>query len=127
MSVFTLLLVSNHLEKTLRMYIACGWGGIPDGHVWSRNGGQLDGTRETLVTLRVIVLQADLEFDGLEEVSLLLVQRVFEKLLHVRAHSGCEGLSVKAQIVVIGRDLTDCDFGCHDEDSLPEELIRFLW
>lgn len=62
--------------------------GVPDGHVWSRNGGQLDGARETLVTLRVIVLQADLEFDGLEEVSLLLVQRVIEKLLHVLAHSG---------------------------------------
>ena len=43
-----------------------------------------------------------LEFDGLEEVSLLLVGGVFEEGLHVRAHSG------------------DCDFA-HDGDSLPEE------
>lgn len=66
-----------------------GQGGVPDGHARARDGGQLDGARETLVTLRIIVLQADLEFDGLEEVSLLLVQGVFEKLLHVLAHSGC--------------------------------------
>lgn len=42
-----------------------------DGHVGAGHGGQLDGARETLVTLRVIVLEADLELDGLEEVSLL--------------------------------------------------------
>lgn len=51
-------------------------GDVPDGHARARDGWQLDGTGETLVTLRVIVLEADLEFDGLEEVSLLLVQRV---------------------------------------------------
>lgn len=43
-----------------------------------------------------------MELDGLEEVALLLVKRVFEKALHVRAHSG-------------DRDFT------HDGDSLPEE------
>ena len=32
----------------------------------------LDGTRETLVALRVVVLEADLEFDRLDEVALLL-------------------------------------------------------
>lgn len=53
-----------------------GRGNVPDGHTRARDGWQLDGTRETLVTLRIIVLEADLEFDGLEEVSLLLVQRV---------------------------------------------------
>lgn len=45
-----------------------------DGHVGAGHGGQLDGARETLVTLRVIVLEADLELDGLEEVSLLGLQ-----------------------------------------------------
>jgi len=61
---------------------------VPDGHVWPRHLGQLDGTRETLITLRIIILEADLEFDGLEEVSLLRVVGVFQKLLDVRAHSG---------------------------------------
>lgn len=65
--------------------------GVPDAHARTRDGGQLDGSRETLVTLGIIVLEADLEFDGLEEVSLLLVQGVVEKLLHVLAHSGCNG------------------------------------
>jgi hypothetical protein len=69
-------------------------GNVPDSHARTRNGGKLDGARETLVTLRVIVLQADLEFDGLEEVSLLLIERVVKKLLHVCAHSGWDG-SVK--------------------------------
>src|SRR5687767_6254020 len=40
-----------------------------DGHVGARHGGQLDGAGETLVTLRVIVLEADLQLNGLEEVA----------------------------------------------------------
>lgn len=35
-----------------------------DGHVGARDRGQLDGARETLVTLRVIVLEADLELNS---------------------------------------------------------------
>jgi hypothetical protein len=34
-----------------------------DGHAWTRDLGELDGSRETLVTLGIIVLQADLELD----------------------------------------------------------------
>lgn len=71
-----------------------GQGGVPDCHARSGNGWQLDGSGETLVTLRVIVLEADLQFDRLEEVSLLLIERVIEQLLHVRAHSGCKVVSV---------------------------------
>jgi len=74
----------------------------PDGHVRARNTRQLDGTRETLVTLRVIVLETDLQLDRLEEVPLLGVVGVVEQLLHVRAHSG------------------DCDF--RHIDSLPEDI-----
>jgi len=59
-----------------------------DAHARSWDTGQLDGTRETLVTLRIIVLETDLKLDRLEEVSLLLVGGVLEKLLHVLAHSG---------------------------------------
>jgi hypothetical protein len=65
-----------------------GLGVVPDGHVRSRHLWQLNGTRETLVTLRIIILEADLEFDGLEEVSLLRFIGVFQELLDVRAHSG---------------------------------------
>jgi hypothetical protein len=72
-----------------------------DGHVRARDLGKLDGARETLVTLRVIVLQADLEFDGLEKVALLLLGGVFEKLLHVSTHTSdrnlrhdCDGLPI---------------------------------
>ncbi|KAL2284381.1 hypothetical protein FJTKL_09077 [Diaporthe vaccinii] len=43
-----------------------------DGHVGARHGGQLDGAGETLVTLRVIVLEADLELDSLQKVPLFL-------------------------------------------------------
>lgn len=46
---------------------------IPNTHAGSRNSRQPDSTGETLVTLRIIVLEADLEFDGLEEISLLLI------------------------------------------------------
>ncbi len=49
---------------------------IPDGHSRAGNLGKADGSRETLVTLRIIVLEADLELDGLEEVSLLGLQRI---------------------------------------------------
>jgi hypothetical protein len=76
-------------------------GGLPDSHTWARHGWELDGARETLVTLRVIVLEADLEFDGLEEVALLLVLGVVQELLH------------------IGADAGDCDF--RHIGSLPEE------
>jgi hypothetical protein len=61
---------------------------VPDGHVGAGDLGELDGTRETLVTLGVVVLESDLELDGLEEVALLLILGVVEELLHVGAHSG---------------------------------------
>lgn len=95
-----------------------------DGHVRAGNSGQLDGARETLVTLGVIVLEADLELNGLcvtrrlardvhhfggleamltEEVALLGVVGVVKKLLNVRTHSG------------------DCDL--RHLDSLPVEYL----
>jgi hypothetical protein len=67
---------------------------IPDRHVWAGNDWEADGSRETLVTLGIIVLQADLEFDGLEEVSLLGLERVLKKTLYVGTHSGCGTKSV---------------------------------
>lgn len=58
-----------------------------DAHVRARDTRELDGAGETLVTLRVVVLEADLELDGLEEVALLLLVGVFEQLLHVGTHT----------------------------------------
>jgi len=55
-----------------------------DGHVRARDARELDGAAETLVTLRVIVLEADLELDGLEEVALLLLLGVLKERLDVR-------------------------------------------
>jgi hypothetical protein len=64
---------------------------IPDGHVWAGNLGELDGSRETLITLGIVVLEANLQLDGLEEVALLGLQGVLKELLDVGSHSGCEG------------------------------------
>jgi hypothetical protein len=62
---------------------------VPNGHAGAGNLGKADRSRETLVTLRIIVLKADLKLDGLEEVSLLGLQRVLQKLFDVGTHSGC--------------------------------------
>lgn len=51
---------------------------IPDAHSRAGDPGKFDSSGETLVTLRIIVLEADLQLDGLEEVSLLLVEGVVE-------------------------------------------------
>jgi hypothetical protein len=52
------------------------------------DGGELDGSRETLVTLGVVVLEADLEFDGLDEIALLGLVGVLKELLDVRTNAG---------------------------------------
>ena len=51
-----------------------------DGHARAGDGGKADGSRETLVTLGIVVLQADLKLDGLEEVALLGLIAVLEEL-----------------------------------------------
>jgi hypothetical protein len=50
--------------------------------------------RRTLVTLGVIVLEADLELDRLQEVALLGVVAVVEKLSNVLTHTGCRIVSL---------------------------------
>jgi len=42
------------------------------GHAWTRKVRELDGTSETLVLLGVVVLENDLELDGLFELALLV-------------------------------------------------------
>ncbi|GAM27382.1 hypothetical protein SAMD00019534_105570 [Acytostelium subglobosum LB1] len=41
-----------------------------NGHLWLGDGGELDLTRETLVLLGVVVLEVDLELNGLGEATL---------------------------------------------------------
>jgi len=53
-----------------------------DGHSRAGNLWQFDRARETLVSLRIIVLEADLEFDGLKEVALLGFVRVLEDFFY---------------------------------------------
>jgi hypothetical protein len=60
-----------------------------DAHVGTGHGRQLDGAGETLVTLGIIVLEADLELDGLEEVTLLGLVGVGEELLDLSPDVGC--------------------------------------
>lgn len=62
---------------------------VPDGHVGAGDDRETDGSGETLVTLGIIVLEADLELDGFEEVSLLRLERVLEEFLDIGTHSGC--------------------------------------
>jgi hypothetical protein len=66
---------------------------VPDGHVGAGDDRELDGTRETLITHGIIVLQADLELDSLQKVALLLIERVVKKLFDVATNSGCRKLS----------------------------------
>ena len=47
----------------------------------------LDGTRETLVALGVVVLETNLELNGLDEVALLLAVGLGEELLDRAPHA----------------------------------------
>ncbi len=101
---------------------------IPDGHAGAGNNRQADGSGETLVSLGIVILEADLELDGFEEVSLLGLKRVLEQLLDIASHSGCCTKPHKYSCLhrPKGRRRgfrTDCDFR-HD-DSLPVESMRF--
>ena len=48
------------MNTALGVEILMGDGVLPNAHAWSGNTGQLDSARETLVTLGIIVLEADL-------------------------------------------------------------------
>ena len=62
-----------------------------DGHVRTGDLGKLDGTRETLISLGVVVLESDLELNGLQEVSLLGL-RGGQKVLNVLTNVGVSDL-----------------------------------
>lgn len=82
-----ILLFHPSVANSLLSLSIVGWIDEPDGHSRAGNGVELDGAGETLVTLGIVVLQADLELDGLQEVPLLLILRVLEELLDILAHA----------------------------------------
>jgi len=51
-----------------------GIGQDTDGHARTRNIWQLYGSRETFVTLRIIVFETDLKLNGLDEFSFLVLR-----------------------------------------------------
>ena len=52
-----------------------------------KRGYALDGARETLVTLGVVVLETDLEFDRLDEVAALLALRFGQEVTDGAPHA----------------------------------------
>jgi hypothetical protein len=71
-----LLQVINRLELHTDLLGLIAVKGITenaDGHLGARDVGETNGARETLITLRIVVLETNLELDSLEEVTLLLL------------------------------------------------------
>jgi hypothetical protein len=91
-----------------------------NGHVRARDVRELDGARETLITLGIIVLQANLQLDGLEEVALLGVLGVIEELLRIKLilrtiiSKLCTNLDILSNAG--DRDFRHCD-------GLPEDFL----
>ena len=86
-SVDIVLVTENAGDELAIEFLARSVFDLPDSHTRTRNGWELDGTRETLITLRIIVLEANLQLDGFEEVTLLLVQRIVKKILDILSDS----------------------------------------
>jgi len=91
LSTIDIMLVTENANiKSACVHLhVCIFSDVPDAHAGAGNDRETNGPGETLVTLRIIVLEADLEFDGLEEVSLLGLKGVLKELLDVGTHSGC--------------------------------------
>lgn len=49
-----------YMNAALGVEILIGDRVLPNAHAWPRDAGQLDSARETFVTLRIIILEADL-------------------------------------------------------------------
>jgi len=77
-----------------------------DGHARAGDVRKLDGSRETLVTLRVVVLETDLELDGLDEVTLLLARRLIDDGLDLVAHAANADLGGHCSVHSFARSAT---------------------
>jgi len=86
-----LLQVINRHVFEVDLLRAIDVGGISknaDGHARARNVGKLDSSRETLITLRVVVLETDLEFDSLDELALFLAGGGCKEVFDGAPHAG---------------------------------------
>jgi len=89
-----LQVINGHVLKLdlLGSVNVSGIGENADGHPGSGDVGELDGSRESLVSLRVVVLKTDLELDGLNKVpllaSLLVERRTGKKVVDESSHAG---------------------------------------
>eukprot|EP00349_Pseudokeronopsis_sp_Brazil_P008614 CAMPEP_0202965884 /NCGR_PEP_ID=MMETSP1396-20130829/10028_1 /ASSEMBLY_ACC=CAM_ASM_000872 /TAXON_ID= /ORGANISM="Pseudokeronopsis sp., Strain Brazil" /LENGTH=203 /DNA_ID=CAMNT_0049689073 /DNA_START=89 /DNA_END=699 /DNA_ORIENTATION=+ len=82
------LLQTLHVDavnvEVLGFFHVLGVSNEADAHLWSWNVWQADSSSETLVLLGIVVLETDLQFDGLLELALLAVlQNVFDTLGHL--------------------------------------------
>jgi len=84
-----LQVVNRHVLK-LNLFRAINVGRISenaDRHARTRDIRELDSTRETLVALRVVVLQPNLKLDRLDKVALLLAVGIGQQLLDGASHA----------------------------------------
>ena len=84
---------------------------VPDAHVWAWDLWKTDGSRETLISLWVVVLETNLELDGLQEVTLLGLEGVVQELLDIGAHSGCKESSANRSFA-LPRSAANCANEC---------------
>lgn len=96
----------------MRFAIVSRRGIVPDAHVWAWDLWKTDGSRETLISLWVVVLETDLELDGLQEVTLLGLEGVVQELLNVGAHSGCKEESSANRSFALSRSAANCANEC---------------
>jgi hypothetical protein len=69
-------------------------------HLGTRNVGQTDGTRETLISLGIVVLETNLELNGFSEFSGLLLGRSGQETSDKFTDSRCLNLTIKGGINV---------------------------
>jgi len=84
-----LQVVNGHVLK-LNLLGAIDVGSIGENanrHTRTRDIGKLDGSRETLIPLGVVVLETNLELDGLDEVALLLAVGIGKEFLDGAPHA----------------------------------------
>jgi len=86
-----LLQVINGHVLELNLFCAIDISGISknaEGHAGARDIGELDGSGETLVPLGVVVLQANLKLDSLDEVALFIAIGFSQKVPNGASHAG---------------------------------------
>jgi len=84
-----LQIVNRHVFKLnlLRTIDVSGIGENANGHARAGDIGELDSSRETLVPLGIVVLQTNLQLDGLNKVALFLAIGFYKEFLDGAPHA----------------------------------------